>query len=78
MRICIFDAGAIGDYLSVGLVQANYAVSLVAQGDHLNAIQRNRLTLFSGDRETHATVIASDDPTDLAEQDFFICSLRAH
>lgn len=77
MRICIFGAGAIGGYLAVELALAGHAVSVVARGPHLRAIQAQGLTLRIGGREKTARLAASHDPADLGVQDYVICALKA-
>ncbi|MDQ2088911.1 2-dehydropantoate 2-reductase [Marimonas arenosa] len=79
MKICVFGAGAIGGYMAVKLVQVGAAVSLVARGPHLKAMQENGLTLIeqSGNR-VNVAVTASDDPDQLGPQDYVIVTLKAH
>ena len=78
MKICIFGAGAIGGYLAAMLARSAAAVSIVARGPHLAAIQRQGLTLdIDGERfVTHLP--ASDNPARLGTQDYVIVTLKAH
>lgn len=79
MKICIFGAGAIGGYMAVKLVQAGADVSLVARGPHLEAMQKNGLTLVEEDgTRTTVPVTASQDPAGLGPQDYVIVTLKAH
>ncbi|MCC1492065.1 2-dehydropantoate 2-reductase [Cognatishimia sp. F0-27] len=79
MKICVFGAGAIGGYMGVKLAQAGADVSLVARGPHLAAMKDKGLTLLEeGGAETNVSVTASDDPSDLGEQDYVIVTLKAH
>jgi len=78
MRICIFGAGAIGGLLAVKLAETGEDVSIVARGPHLAAIRENGLKLRMNGEETVAMVRASDDPSDLGEQDYVIVTLKAH
>ncbi|MGI9399798.1 MAG: ketopantoate reductase family protein, partial [Rhizobiaceae bacterium] len=79
MKICIFGAGAIGGFMGAKLVSAGADVSLVARGPHLKAMQENGLTLIEEDgSKTKATVVASDNPSDLGPQDYIIITLKAH
>jgi 2-dehydropantoate 2-reductase len=77
-KICIYGAGAIGGYLAACLDRAGAEVSLVARGPHLASIQKNGLRLSKdGEASVHA-LQASDDPSELGEQDYIILALKAH
>jgi 2-dehydropantoate 2-reductase len=78
MKICVFGAGAIGGYLAVELKLAGHEVSVVARGEHLDAMRRRGLKLIVGGREKIAWPIAAADPGELGEQDCVICALKAH
>jgi len=58
MKVCIYGAGAIGGYLAVALAEAGVAVSVVARGPHLAAIQTRGLELRMDDRVRRAEVRA--------------------
>lgn len=77
-RVCIFGAGAIGGYIAARLAMAgNCEVSLIARGAHLEAIQKNGLTLkHSGEAHT-VKIVASAYASDLGPQDFVIITLKA-
>ena len=77
MRICVFGAGAIGGNFAARLADAGNEVSVVARGQHLEAIKANGLTLIAGDRKIVAKVHASDRPADLGPQDVVISTLKA-
>lgn len=78
MKICIYGAGAIGGFMGAELADAGEDVSLIARGPHLEAMQKNGLTLIrEGEtRVTHPT--ATDNPADLGPQDYVIITLKAH
>lgn len=79
MKICIFGAGAIGGYLGAKLALAGADVSLVARGPHLEAIQKNGLTLVEGGSDPMTVPVrASENPADLGPQDYVIVTLKAH
>ena len=78
MKICIYGAGAIGGYLGAGLAHAGAAVSLVARGPHLAAVQAHGLTLIKDGETSKASVRATDDPSTLGPQDYVIVTLKAH
>jgi 2-dehydropantoate 2-reductase len=78
-KICIFGAGAIGGYVAARLAhQGEAEVSLVARGGHLEAMQRNGLTLKQSGETLNVRPIMSSNPADLGIQDFVILTLKAH
>ncbi len=78
MKVCIYGAGAIGGYLAVQLALSGQEVCVVARGAHLDAIQRNGLTLLIKGREKVARVAADSNPGAFGPQDIVICALKAH
>jgi 2-dehydropantoate 2-reductase len=77
MRICVFGAGAIGGNFAARLADAGNEVSIVARGQHLEAIRAKGLVLVAGDRRIVAKVRASDRPADLGPQDAVISTVKA-
>lgn len=77
-RICVFGAGAIGGYMAAALDDAGAEVSVVARGPHLAAMKDKGLTLRMGGEETIHKIKATDDPSELGEQDYVITALKAH
>jgi 2-dehydropantoate 2-reductase len=55
MKICVVGAGAIGGLLAVRLAEAGEEVTVVDQGAHLQAIQRDGLKLLMADGSEHLT-----------------------
>ena len=79
MKICVVGAGAIGGFLGVRLADAGHAVSLVARGPHLAAIQSSGLKLIQDGEEMVArNVVATSDISELGPQDVVIMALKAH
>ena len=78
MGICIYGAGAIGGLLGAELALAGLDVSLIARGPHLQAIQREGLQLIRDGNSRIAHPAATDDPSELGQQDFVIVTLKAH
>ena len=78
MKICIFGAGAIGGYLGARLAQTGADVSFVTRGPHLEALQRDGLTLIEGEKRSTTKVVASDNPGELGPQDYVVITLKAH
>lgn len=78
MKICIYGAGAIGGYIAVQLVNAGYDVTLIARGQHLDAIRKNGLTLHIDGEIRSAHCEATDDPSSLGVQDYVLVTLKSH
>jgi len=78
MKICIVGAGAIGGLLAVRLSQAGEQVTVIDQGEHLQAIQRNGLKLLMSDGQEHlATKLrASASMHDTGSQDMVILAVK--
>lgn len=79
LRLGIVGAGAIGGYLAGKLALAGHDVSVVARGEHLDAM-RTRLTLAKrgGESVTATFSLATDRIDDLGPQDYLIIALKAH
>ena len=80
MRICIVGAGAIGGLLAVRLTISGHAVSVIARGDHLTAIQRNGLELVEKDGSITSVsdLAAFDDFKAPGITDVVVLALKAH
>jgi 2-dehydropantoate 2-reductase len=78
MRVAIFGAGAIGGLLAARLCAAGAAVTVIARGPHLAAMQARGLVLRGEDGETvtHPRCVATAD--EAGPQDFVIVTLKAH
>ncbi|MEZ5728617.1 MAG: 2-dehydropantoate 2-reductase [Burkholderiaceae bacterium] len=80
LRIAVVGAGAIGGLMAARLSRAGHAVSVVARGDHLDAI-RGAGGLWVTDRwrgadRWHGRVRAEARPEDLPAQDIVILGLK--
>lgn len=83
MRIAIVGAGAIGAYMGARLALAGEEVTLIARGAHLEAMQRDGLTLLSTDAEgdelrEHTEPRSVATPAEAGLQDVVIVTLKAH
>src|SRR4051812_49861679 len=76
MRVCIFGAGAIGGYLGGKLAANGHAVSLLARGEHLQALRARGLRLETGGRVLESRPKVSDRPEDLGAQDVVIVAVK--
>ncbi|MYB28155.1 MAG: 2-dehydropantoate 2-reductase [Acidimicrobiaceae bacterium] len=80
MRICVVGAGAIGGMMATRLAVAGHDVSVIARGEHLDAIRHHGLKLVEMDGSTTVAVgiAASDDFGALGTHDAVILALKAH
>ncbi|MFB6077764.1 MAG: ketopantoate reductase family protein [Halarchaeum sp.] len=62
MDIAVYGAGGVGAYYGGRLAQRGHDVTLVARGDHLDALQRDGLTVESVAGDFHVDLPATDDP----------------
>jgi 2-dehydropantoate 2-reductase len=71
MKIAVIGAGGVGGYFGAKLANSGKAVTFVARGPHLSAIQRNGLTVLSSLGDIHLDSvhavgsIAEVEPVDL-------------
>ncbi len=77
-KVCVFGAGAIGGYIAAALSEAGAEVSVIARGPHLEAIKNSGLTLQIDGETRNYKIKASDNPSDLGEQNYVIIGLKAH
>lgn len=78
MRILIVGAGATGGFLAARLSQAGHAVSVIARGAHLKAMQQNGLTLrLPSGPPLIAHMPASENLHDLGPQDLVITTVKS-
>ena len=77
LKICIVGAGAIGGWLGVKLAKTGHAVSVLARGATLAAVQQNGLQLIEGDATLYAAVTASANAADFATPDLLIIAVKA-
>lgn len=79
MRWCVVGAGAIGGVLGARLHQAGEDVTLIARGDHLQAIQQHGLTLVDGAGTHLLDIRAGSDPAklDLRDGDVVVLAVKS-
>jgi 2-dehydropantoate 2-reductase len=63
MRFVIFGAGAIGGAVGARLHQSGHDVTLIARGEHLEAIRRDGLTFLTPTERSVLALPAAADPT---------------
>jgi 2-dehydropantoate 2-reductase len=78
-KICVVGAGAIGGLLAAKFALAGDDVTVIDQGAHLAAIQKNGLKLEWHDGKVHtAKMKAVNKATDAGKQDIVILAVKAH
>lgn len=77
MKICVVGAGAIGGWMGVNLAQAGHAVSVLARGATLDAIQNNGLQLVAGGATTGVPVTTAANAAELETPDLLIIAVKA-
>ena len=78
-RICIVGAGAIGGLLAAKFALAGEDVTVIDQGAHLAAIQRNGLKLEWHDGKVQtAKMKAVNKAADAGKQDLVVLAVKAH
>ena len=79
MKICVVGAGAIGGLMAAKLALAGNEVTVIDQGAHLAAIQKNGLKLIWEDGSEHiAQVKAVGSVAEAGQADLVILALKAH
>ncbi len=76
MRIAIMGAGGAGGCLGGLLAKANNDVSLIARGEHLEAIRANGLKLVRPDSEFVVQADATDDPAEVGPVDLVLYTVK--
>ncbi len=78
MKFTVVGAGAIGAYVGAALARGGSDVTLIARGDHLEAMQRRGVTVLSPRGDFHADISATDDLGAVADADVAIIGLKAY
>lgn len=77
MKIAVVGAGAIGGYFGGLLARAGHDVTLIARGEHRDAIRANGLTIESKGERFVTHPACTDDPAEAGPQDLVLLSLKA-
>ena len=77
MKIAVVGAGAVGGLLAARLSEAGHAVSVLARGATLAALQGSGLRLREGGAERRVAVQASDHPASLGQHELVIVAVKA-
>ncbi|MCH8296869.1 MAG: ketopantoate reductase family protein [Chloroflexi bacterium] len=76
MRIAVMGAGGVGGCLGALLAKAGNDVSLIARGDHLEAIRANGLKLIRPSGEFVVEVKATDDPAQVGPVNLVLFTVK--
>ena len=78
MRVAVVGAGAIGAYVGASLARGGADVHLVARGEHLEAMRRDGVQVFSPRGDFTAHPPATDDPSEIGPVEVVFLGLKAH
>ena len=78
LKIAILGVGGVGGWYAGLLALAGHDVSVLARGDHLDAIRARGLELRSADGVQHTRVNATDDVGELGKPDLVIVSVKSY
>ena len=78
MKIGVVGAGAIGGVLAAYFARAGFTTSVVARGEHLNAIQAQGLAITAPEEQFRVKLPAADNPAAFGPQDVVFIGLKAH
>lgn len=78
MRIAVLGAGGVGGYFGAVLARAGHDVVLFARGEHLDAIQRDGLTIRTGAESFTVPVPATSDPAELGRAELAIIAVKSY
>src|SRR5688572_3388204 len=78
MQIAVYGAGGVGGYFGGRLAQAGEAVTFIARGEHLTALQQHGLYLVSIKGDVHLDNIrATADPAQVGVVDAILVAVKA-
>ena len=77
MKLAVYGAGGVGGYFGGRLAQAGADVSLIARGDHLDALRRDGLRVESVNGDFTVDVPATDDPAEIGPCDHVLFTVKS-
>ena len=75
--IAVYGAGGVGAYFGGRLAQAGADVSLVARGDHLEALRTSGLRVESVHGDFEVDLEATDDPAEIGPVDYVLVCVKS-
>lgn len=77
MKICIYGAGAVGGHAAALWARAGHEVTVIARGEHLEAMRSGGLSLVLKDGRFTVPVRAVSTPEEAGVQDVVVLTLKA-
>ena len=77
MKLAVYGAGGVGGYFGGRLAQAGADVSLIARGDHLDALRRDGLRVESVHGDFTVDLPATDDPAEIGPCDHVLFTVKS-
>ena len=78
MKVAVMGAGSIGGYFGGMLARAGHDVTLIARGDHLDAIRRNGLIMQTQAGEFTVPCSATDRPSGVGPVDLALLTTKTY
>ena len=78
MRIAVMGAGSVGGYLGGMLARGGQDVSLIARGEHLQAIRQRGLHVIRDQEEFTVRCAATEDPKEIGPVDLALLTVKTY
>ncbi len=78
MKIAVMGSGGVGGYFGGLLARSGEAVTFIARGAHLEAIQRNGLEVRSVAGDFHVRASATQDPNSVGPVDLVLFAVKGY
>ena len=78
MKVAVMGAGSIGGYFGGMLARAGHEVTLIARGDHLDAIRRHGLRMQTESGDFTVPCQATDAPADIGPVDLALLTTKTY
>jgi 2-dehydropantoate 2-reductase len=78
VKIAVFGAGGVGAYYGAGFARGGAEVALIARGAHLEALQKERLTIETAEGIEHYRLRATDDPSEIGRVDVVLFCVKSY
>ena len=75
--VAVYGAGGVGAYFGGRLARGGADVSLLARGDHLDALRTDGLRIESAHGDFALDLPATDDPADIGPVDYVLVTVKA-
>ena len=78
MKVAVMGAGSIGGFFGGMLARAGHDLSLIARGDHLDAIRRDGLIMRTQAGDFTVSCSATDQPADVGPVDLALLTTKTY